>query len=115
MTRIDNNSFKEALDNILNKSRIAVILSGRLNCINCQLTKANILNYLKKNPKTNIDFLYLNGSIDDILESSYYQMEELNEYPKTAIFSSSNNPTFKEGIITEEDLSKIEQLKKNCL
>jgi len=115
MNKVTNDTFSNVLNDHLNNNKIVAAISGRLHCENCHITKINILNYLEKNPDTNIDFLYLDGSIDDILESSYYQMEELNEYPKTAIFISSKNLIFKEGILTEEDLYKIEKLKKNKL
>lgn len=82
-----------------------IVMSGSKQCMNCQLTRQNIIQFLSSHITNSLSFISVDNSVNDLLESRYYQLNELDEYPKTVIYNGSiNNVSFREGIITVEDL-----------
>jgi len=100
--QIYDTNYKGIIKKLLDKQKTVVVLTGTPTCKNCQLSKDNI----KKYKTDKLVFLCMNHQTDFKLEE-YYQMEELNIYPKTIIFYGTQK-YFREGILTLSTLQEIE-------
>jgi glutaredoxin-related protein len=104
---LTNKPKKPFINKHLDNGKSVLIMSGQSNCINCEISKENI-NNLEND--FGIVFCYVDNIEDFEIESDYYQMEELNEYPKSILYHYSGFIKFNEGVITEEKLKELLEL-----
>jgi len=107
-----NSATDSTFDTMLSKlkdTNVVVALSGMPSCLKCQLSKKNIMEYKKENQNTKLSFIMINNVTDDVLESRYYQLNEMDEYPKVVIYNK-DTVSFYEGEITLEKLKEFEKL-----
>jgi hypothetical protein len=98
---------------LLSKRKIVIAMSGSKYCYGCKITKQNIDKFVLSNPLHNLSFISIDNNEDDKLESQYYQLNEMDEYPKSVIYYGEiDNIGFKEGIITEQDLEDYNNSKR---
>ena len=98
----------------LSDGKTVIAMSGSKQCSNCQLTRHHIMQFIETHPTHSLGFISIDNSENDLLESKYYQLNELDEYPKTVIYYGSMNITgFRDGIITVEDLEKYNTAAKS--
>ncbi len=107
MIQITDNNYLRIIEDYTSKGNIVVAMSGSPSCINCKKTMENIKKYQESVEKSNVVFVYMNNTFDFALESAY-QMEVLNEYPKSVIYFNTHRE-FIEGEITFEDIELIER------
>ena len=111
MTPINDNNYKEIIHNYLENGFTVIAVSGSKSCKNCSQTQKNITDYKNLNKSTKLAFVYMDNTVNFALEEPY-QMEELNQYPKTTIFISLSERIFFEGVITLDKLKEFENLAK---
>jgi len=98
---------------LLTEGKIVIVMSGTKHCANCQLTRHNVMKFISDNPSHRLGFISIDNMKNDKLEAQYYQMNTLNEYPKTIIYYGViDNIGFNEGIITEQDLADYNNSKR---
>lgn len=98
---------------LLSGGKIVIAMSGNKNCATCQLTRHNMMKFIDNNPSHRLGFISIDNVENDKLESQYYQMHEMNEYPKTVIYYGNiNTISFNEGLITEQKLSDYNNSKR---
>ena len=111
MTQINDKNYKEIIHNYLENGFTVIAVSGSKSCENCLETQRNITDYKIDNKSSKLAFVYMDNTVNFALEEPY-QMEELNQYPKTTIFTSLSERTFFEGVISIENLKEFENLAK---
>lgn len=91
-----------------NEVFICTITIGN-HCKSCKETKKNIETFLEQYPSTKLHF-YITDYRTDNLFSKYYQLHEMNEYPKIIIFYGSKDKVgFLEGEISFEHFVDIHE------
>lgn len=111
MIQITDSNYEKIIKGYLGKGRVVIAMAGNPECMNCQKTKINIDTYQTKYDTSKIVFMYMHNSFDFALEKDY-QMNELNEYPKSVIFTDWEERAYTEGVITIDEMIEIESLTK---
>ena len=108
-----NKTLESDIKKLLSDGKIVIVMSGNKQCVNCQLTRHNVMKFIDGNPTHRLGFISLDNIEHDKLESQYYQINELNEYPKTVIYYGKiENTGFNEGVITEQNLVEYNNSKR---
>ncbi len=109
MIQITDSNYEKIIKGYIAKGNIVVAMSGTKTCDNCIKSQQIIGDYQNTVDASKVSFVYMNNSFDFALESMY-QMEELNEYPKTVIYTTWLKKDFVEGVITLDKIKEIEAL-----
>lgn len=113
MTVSTNASLESDIKSMLSDGKIVIAMSGNKNCATCQLTRHNVMKFISDNPEHRLGFISIDNVENDGLESQYYQLHEMNEYPKTVVYYGKiNNIGFNEGLITEQNLNDYNTSKR---
>ena len=114
MHEITDITYRDILTNDFHNGKTVVVgISTSIMCANCRTTKSNIESLIKKYPKNNLEFYYVDYTKYDILQG-YYQLNPFVDYPKSIVFYGSwEDKDFMEGVITEDKLEYIYQKSKD--
>lgn len=108
ITQLTDTNYLEILEKQFLEKKIIICLVGTPSCKECITTKDNIIEFVKQNPNHNLIFNFIDkNTYIKVLQNSQ-EFYKLMEYPKTIIlYDDQYNKEFREGVITLNDLIKL--------
>ncbi len=114
MIQSTDKTIEADINQFLKQKKIVLVICGS-NCKNCKTTKKNIETFEKENPSSNLAIIGMDSTTEDKIESSYYQIHEMNEYPKSVVYHRRmDSISFVEGVVSTHKLKELSNSLRNC-
>lgn len=103
---VSDDSIVSKIEYYLSRDFNVLVLSGSKHCNNCHESSKIIESFESEK----LILLTLDNTMNDYIESNYWEIYELSEYPKSICFKDNMQTYFVHGgIITETFLKKCEK------